>query len=964
MLGVPLGGAAQDPMRPGLDWRTIETAHYRFHFPRALEAWTVAVAKRVESIDSALVRLIGNAPPRPVDVVVDDPFAIANGYALPFIDRPVTVWWATPADPRTDIGNYRTWGEMLSVHELAHIAHLTRPSRNAMQRQLWSFLPVNLGPVTRKAPRWVYEGYATYIEGRVTGTGRPNSVWRAALLRQWAIEGRLPAYGQLNYSSEFLGGDFAYLGGSAFLDWLTRREGVGGSAGGDSSLAHLWRRLSARRVRGFASAFTGVFGDVPSVLYGRHVAEVTRDAMAAKAELERAGLVEGALYQRLEWGTGDPTLSRDGSRVALVLRERDRPGRVVVWNTAPDPPDTLGARERFELLRRDPEDVADRRFYPLPKRALQTLPASNGRSYQQPRWFADNRRLLLTRWVTRGDGTSSPALYEWDTHTGGVKRVTDAIGLQHADPHPAFGEAIAMQCLAGRCDIVRVDLPRGAVTTILRGDPQRSYYRPRYSPDGGRFAASVSDSGRWRVLVANRDGSNVRFVDPDDGTNRYDAEWLRGGDTLVVVSERGGIPNLELVALAGGAKTLTRVTGAALAPAVHPVDSAIWFLSLHSRGLDLRRLVRGAPVPETVVPIAADAFGFAGVPATESAREFGEQAIEPSRAYGSGTRHQRWIPGLYGSADGLGALVSVFSGDIIGRLNATANAAVGEPGTESGGSVRVVWRHPTPWFEVGGFGFNQDPSRGRYAQTPDIPDGPNNPDSLDAALYSGTLALTSDRRGDSWFLRARGGVGAGMLKPRLEQEYFRGLGYAEVDLRLTQSSGARALIERLRLHAAQGHSLANYTRTIGTFELHTAGRDMIAVQLGATVGRLTGSPPLFEQFTIGGAASPVADSSLLGQRYPMPMFPTGLAIGTGMVAWRAALPSSFWTLFYEGASVTPTGFAERQWHRAAGLELRYAMPPAPAAFAPRIDIRGGGAYLLDAPFRKQVRLFIEMRIDP
>jgi hypothetical protein len=96
----------------------------------------------------------------------------------------------------------------------------------------------------------------------------------------------------------------------------------------------------------------------------------------------------------------------------------------------------------------------------------------------------------------------------------------------------------------------------------------------------------------------------------------------------------------------------------------------------------------------------------------------------------------------------------------------------------------------------------------------------------------------------------------------------------------------------------------------------------------------------------------------------MPMFPTGIAVGTGMVAWRAALPSSFWTLFYEGASVTPTGFADRRWNRAVGLELRYSMPPVPAAFAPRIDIRGGGAYLLDAPFRKQVRFFVEMRVEP
>lgn len=955
LILAPVGEAlSQDPIRPGLDWRTIETANYRFHFPRALEEWTVAVAERVEGIDSILVRLIGNAPPRPVDVVIDDPFAISNGYALPFIDRPVTVWWATPADPRTDIGNYRTWGEMLSVHELAHIAHMTRPSRNPLQRQLWSSLPVDLGPITRKAPRWVYEGYATYIEGRVTGTGRPNNVWRAALMRQWAIEGRLPTYGQLDISSDFLGGDFAYLGGSAFLEWLIRRDR------GDTSLAHLWRRLTARRVRSFETAFSGVFGDSPSLLYGRHVAEVTRDAMAAKAELERAGLVEGELVQRLTWGTGDPAISPDGSKVALVLRERERPGRVVVWATAPEPPDTAAARARVELLKRDPEDVADRALYPAARKPLKTLVAWNGRSFQLPRWLSDNRRVLLTRWTPRADGTASPALYLWDTETSRVRRVSRAVGLQNADPHPGSREAIAMQCRAGRCDVARVDLESGQATTILRGDARRSYYRPRYSPDGARFVVSVSDSGRWRLVIAASDGRNARYVDPDDGANRYDADWLRpgsgdAGDTLVVVSERGGIPNLELLAISGDARALTRVTGAALAPAVHPRDGSIWFLSLHSRGLDVRRMARSAPAAQTAIAIGADRFGFAGVPGARLGPDFAVAPVGESRAYGSGPRHHRWLPGVYASPDGAGVFLSIFSGDIVGRLNASLNAAFGEPGSESGGAARLIWRHPTPWIEVGGFGFTHQPSRGRFAQAPD---------SLDADLFHGSLALTAERRGDGLFLRARGGLGAGSLQPKLGAGIFRGLGFAELDLRLSQSRGARGLVERVRLHGAQGHTRGHYTRAIATFELHTTGRDMLPLQLGATLGRMAGTAHPFERFAIGGPVSPVADSSVIGQRYHMPMFPTAIAMGRDLFAWRAALPTAVWTLFYEGASVSPDAFSERHWHRAAGVEFRYAMPPVPAAFAPSVDLRAGAAYLLDDPSRGKVRAFVEMRIEP
>ena len=99
LLNSRLG--AQDPVRPWLDWRTLETPHYQFHFPREFEPWARAAAARVESVDSAIAALVGSTSPRKVHVVIDDPFSISNGYALPTIDMPVSVWWATPPEPRS-----------------------------------------------------------------------------------------------------------------------------------------------------------------------------------------------------------------------------------------------------------------------------------------------------------------------------------------------------------------------------------------------------------------------------------------------------------------------------------------------------------------------------------------------------------------------------------------------------------------------------------------------------------------------------------------------------------------------------------------------------------------------------------------------------------------------------------------------------------------------------------------------
>src|ERR1051325_783071 len=415
-LASPRDGGAQFAVRSWLPWRTVETPHFAFHYSTDLEAWTRDVAARMESVDSAVGRLVGYRPARKTHVVVDDPFVTSNGSAWPYVDQPIMNFWATPPDPREDIGTYRVWGEMLATHEFAHIAHLTRPSRNTQSRRLWEALPVNLGPIARRAPRWVIEGYATYVEGRITGSGRPHGSWRAAFLRQWAVEGQLPRYAQLDHWGAFAGGEFAYLAGSAYLEWLARRQG-----GGDSSLVFLWRRLTARRQRTFADAFIGVFGESPQTLYGRFTADLTAKSLAAVRELAPTAIDTGTIVQRLSWGTGDPAISADGQRAAVVLRSAPRPSRLVVWKTAPET-DSTRARRDSVLIARDPEDVPARPIYPPPKKPLATLLAVGGYTYQGPAFLRDGH-ILVWRFTANGDGTLTPDLYLWDPTRGGAKPV-------------------------------------------------------------------------------------------------------------------------------------------------------------------------------------------------------------------------------------------------------------------------------------------------------------------------------------------------------------------------------------------------------------------------------------------------------------------------------------------------------------------------------------------------------------
>src|SRR5262245_60169177 len=691
---------AQLLVRTWLPWQTIETRHFAFHYPVELEAWTQDVASRADSIESAVARLVGYAPSRKTDVVVDDPYQIPNGMAWPFLDRPVITLWANPPTPRDDIGDYRSWGEMLVTHEFAHIAHLTRPTRNPTLAKVLGALPVHVSPVTLRAPRWAYEGYATFVEGRVTGSGRPHAAWRAAILRQWALEGQLPKYEQLNSSAGYEGGAFAYLAGSAFLEWLAEKKG-------DSSLVQVWRRLSARQNRDFNSAFTGVYGETPAVLYGRFSTEVVGKAIEVARLARTSPRDTGEIIQRLARSTGDPSISHDGRRVALVIRSATAPSRVVVWGTAPEP-DTLRHRRDSLLLRRDPEDVPAQPIYPPPKRALATLQTRGGPPYESPRFLRDGR-ILLSRATPRTNGTTVADLYLWDPSGHGVRRITYGASVENGDPLPDGSAAVATRCRGGWCDLVVVSLEDGTVTRLIAGNPEHSFFRPRIAPSGTSVLVSVHQAGRWRLGTVDLVTRELSIVDPPDGANRYDAAWL-DADEVVTTSDRGGIANLERLHLRTLAtRQLTSVTGAAVGAEPNPADSSIWFLSLYARGYDVRRLAPSASPPTTPFPRAIDSTTVPALsPRPVQRPQFGGGSVSTPRSFGLTPRLFRWLPQPSLDADGASLGVSLVSRDVVGRSELTATFASGDVSAWRGGSITGLWFGTRPAIRVEGFVASQN----------------------------------------------------------------------------------------------------------------------------------------------------------------------------------------------------------------------------------------------------------------
>lgn len=947
---------AQYLTRPERDWESIETAHFRLHFPAEMRSWVLPVAERMESYAAAVNAMVGNAPAARVTVMVEDPGNVSNGFAVPLLEAPVIFLWPTPPSPTPGFGQHRGWGEVLAVHEYGHVAHLTIPSRNPAERLLWRLLPARVGPVARKSPAWVIEGYATYLEGRLTGSGRPHSVGRAAVMRQWALEGRLPTYAQLDGATTYLGGSMRYLVGSAFLEWLAERKG-------EASLDHLWRRMSARQRRSFAEAFRGVYGAGPDDLYGAFFTEVMAKALEGRRQLQAAGIVEGELVQKLAWGTGEPALSRDGERVAVVLRTPSQPSRLAIWSSHDDGRDSAsaGARARrvARMLERDPLDIAPFDSFPPPRRALQVLYAVGGRGHENPRWFADNARLLVSRDEPLGDGAVRPDLFIWDTRNGHVQRVTHGAGIRWGDPSPDGTRAAAVRCDAGSCGLVLVDLGSGRWTPIAPGSPTVTWHRPRWSPDGRRIAASVQRDGRWWTYVVDAATGSARPVDPGDGANRHSPSWTPEG-TLVVVSERGGVANLELLDPESNVpRTLTRVLGSVAAPDVGPRGD-IWYLALHAKGYDVRRLPLHQALANGADPVVAlDArLAPAAVEPPDVGRSFTAHAVAGPQSYGAGPRAWRVLPGASLGPDGDMVSLMAANVDPVGRLSVVAQGGVGSRGAWRGGSLAAALRLWPVRLEASGWHVEQAPSRqaaGRLAAG-----------DIDARLSGAGLAarFDRDRGGGRYSLRAGGSLArldAGALAGA-----SRAMGFAEMRAAVEWSRRGIVARPQLRAQVAQGETGGDsWRRGWATVALALGGTPLplrAEATIGATTAADAGTPGrAFEQFAVGGGDPPFLDGAYLGQRVAIPAVPVGLASGRrlGLVKLSTriagAQPYAIWVA--AGDSLT-------RFQRVLGVEREWDVPTIGFARLPGVRARFGAGYSMDAPYRQKVRPYLGITYRP
>ncbi|MBW3563967.1 MAG: hypothetical protein KY459_04520 [Acidobacteria bacterium] len=934
LIAIPIVAQA-----PSEEWMTFETEHYRVHFPAEMEAWARKVTSRLESVREIVGEKIGFETDEVIDVLVMDPMSTANGSAWPFLGRARMVLWASPPDSGSVIGTYNDWVDLVTIHEQAHLTHLLIPSRRGIDRLFSAY--TRLGPLMTKSPRWVIEGYATVIEGELTGSGRPQSDLRSAILREWARAGRLPTYGQLSSDSRsFLGMSMAYLTGSAYLEWLQQREGP-------ESLKNLWRRMSARQGRSFSEAFRGVFGESPETLYARFLAELIHEALSLEEEIGPD--VQGAEWQDLSWSTSAPDVSPDGSRLVIVERQREGRSKLVVWKTGDDDEAEEKFNERLEkILEKDPLDVAPVLRHPLRRDPEYTLEAPHDVELHSPRWL-NGDEIVYVRFEPDSRGVLHPDLFVWSVETGAVRRATR--GGDFRDPAPVAGtrDVIAVRNRHGFSQLVRVSLEWGETIEITEPSIDVVASAPSVSPAGDRLAFVEHRSGRWRLVVGDlRADSMTEVTLPEGATVIGTPEWTADGERIYQALGRQGFIEIHEIDVDGSSpvRLLTRSLGASLGPAIGGGER-LFFLSLDPDGLDLHVLdpasvEDGLRLPENATPLARP-------PLTDVVALELEDPGAPE-PYGFGRQELSFLTGGGRAAGQETFEAGVRIGDVVGRIETLVIGSISDGRAEGGAILARTQRWPV---ELGTriYSFSLEPT---FAPS----DTPS------------TLNLEEERTGieamASWDRLWRDGfvkVGLSGLfeergSPVFDDDSLWRAG-AEIAGRRRWSPGSMRLGAGGQLLATTSrHDLTGLNAAL---ELG-AGTEDFGVLLGGRIAEVDEVIDPRDLIRVGGLQSVLEPSTDQLSRIDEPALSLGSLAGdryegvSGELRWGGPLRP-----FWSAHRAWMDGSGKGDWTELAGLRVSVDIPAMPILAIPRGALELGAAQILKGANADDIEWWLNVR---
>ncbi len=530
---------------PELEWRTIETEHFRIHYHEGTERLAERTARMSEAMFDEMVPLMDWDPGYKPEFTVVDHTDSPNGWAnvIPYSQ---STFYAVPPSTNHALNDYDDWKRVLIIHEFTHVLQLdVRRGFPALVHMVGgkTFHP------NQMLPRFYTEGMAQYYESHFTAGGRNRSSTYEMYMRMDILEGNERRLDQITGdTARWPGGTLAYLYGAKFMAYLSDRYG-------EKTYAAMSYLLGQMLVPYSLSAWLRQVGDMDwPDLYDQWMTGLKARYQTEMERLKELGLTPVTKLT----DTGD---SHWAGRI-------DPTGRKIL------------------MFHADALESPNWKIYDLETGDSETL--LELRTNGGIDWGPDGTELVYSTVSYPDRRLPFHDLYLYDMKTGLGKQIT----FDRRAREPAFsrtGRRIAyVSYQTGFSHLEILDLDRNK--TIEPFDRERfdQVFAPTWSPDGRLLAFGGFEEGGFKhIYLYDTQTKELRQVTHTGAINFYPS-FSPDGRTLVYSSDRSGIFNAYAYDLERGTThQMTNVLAGVFGPQISPDGRRLYFTTYSSNGYDL-----------------------------------------------------------------------------------------------------------------------------------------------------------------------------------------------------------------------------------------------------------------------------------------------------------------------------------------------------------------------------------------
>tara|TARA_Y100001970_G_scaffold245322_1_gene312268 strand:+ start:32007 stop:35234 length:3228 start_codon:yes stop_codon:yes gene_type:complete len=413
---------------PELDWRTIETKHFRIHYHEGTERSAREAAEVAEYVYEPITNLYDFEPQNKTDIIIKDVDDYSNGAAY-FFENMIEIW-AKPLD--FDLRGSHRWIQNVIAHEFTHIVQIGSSLKysnhvmgsyfqklsyeNEKREDVLTGYPTEIVsyPIMSgvSIPMWLAEGTAQYMYDELFFDYWDST--RDMLVRDRVLNNTMLTFNQMNtFGKCGMGNELVYNFGFSLVNYIADQYG-------EITLKNISNSLSKPFNYSINRAIKESIGITGEQLYSNW----TNDLKVYYTE--QISQVEDKMDYIVLESEGEaninPRWSPDGSKIAyLSNKEKDY-------------------FSRTDLFIYTISDSTDEKIVP----SVKSIPA----------WINDS--LIVYTKISKPDKNGSKFfdLYQYDFNSGEEIQLTQGLRLHSPIYNPIKDDIIALNTYDGTSNLI------------------------------------------------------------------------------------------------------------------------------------------------------------------------------------------------------------------------------------------------------------------------------------------------------------------------------------------------------------------------------------------------------------------------------------------------------------------------------------------------------------------------------